>query len=89
MAEPLVGGAAKLARLATEAGHVGEPAILKVSRGFEAEYGIAARVERNLWLERDRWQPDYGGRPWTLWTANSWLRSPASDSALRWVAAQP
>lgn len=70
-------------------GHVGEPAMLKVSRDFEERYGIAARIERNLWLTRDRFQPDYAGRPWTLWTANAWLRSPASDHALRWVVAQP
>jgi lysozyme len=70
-------------------GHVGKPAILKVAPGFEARYGIAAKVERNLWLERDRFQPDYGGRPWTLWTANTYLRSPAAGGALRWVAAQP
>jgi lysozyme len=70
-------------------GHVGKPAILKVSPAFEARYAIAAKVERNLWLTRERFQPDYGGRPWTLWTANTHLRSPAADGALRWVAAQP
>lgn len=70
-------------------GHVGSPAILKVSPRFEERYGIAARVERNLWLSRDRFQPDYGGRPWTLWTATTYLRSPAAEGALRWVAAQP
>ena len=70
-------------------GHVGKPAILELAPGFEERYGIAAKVERNLWLARDRFQPDYGGRPWTLWTANTFLRSPAADGALRWVAAQP
>jgi lysozyme len=70
-------------------GHVGKPAILKLSRDFEDRYGIASKVERNLWLTRDRFQPDYGGRPWTLWTANAYLRSPATEGALRWVAAQP
>ena len=49
-------------------GHVGKPAVLKVAPGFEARYHIAGRIERNLWLERDWWQPDYAGRPWTLWT---------------------
>jgi lysozyme len=70
-------------------GHVGKSAILKLAPGFEERYGIAAKVERNLWLTRDRFQPDYGGRPWTLWTANTFLRSPAAEGALRWVAAQP
>jgi lysozyme len=70
-------------------GHVGKPAILQLAPGFEERYGIAAKVERNLWLARDRFQPDYGGRPWTLWTATTFLRSPAADGAVRWVVAQP
>jgi lysozyme len=70
-------------------GHVGKPAILALSPEFEERYAISARIERNLWLVRDRFQPDYGGRPWTLWTANSHLRSPAAESPLRWIAAQP
>ncbi len=70
-------------------GHVGKSAILKLSPAFEERYAISSRIERNLWLERDRFQPDYGGRPWTLWTANGHLRSPAAEGPLRWVAAQP
>ena len=70
-------------------GHVGKPAVLKVSKAFEEHYGIAARMERNLWLTRNRFQPDYGGRPWTLWTANASYRNEASDAAVRWVVLQP
>ncbi|WP_338241575.1 glycoside hydrolase family 25 protein [Aurantiacibacter hainanensis] len=70
-------------------GHAGQPVVLKISPAFEAEHAIAARVERNLWLERDFLQPDYAGRPWTLWTATSYLRGEASDGPLRWVVVQP
>ena len=63
--------------------------MLKLAPGFEERYHIAARIERNLWLERDWLQPDYAGRPWTLWTANSQLRTAASDLPLRWVVLQP
>ena len=70
-------------------GHVGRPAVLKIASEFEERYGIASRVERNLWVERDWVQPDYAGRPWTLWTANSALRTEASDGPLRWVVLQP
>ena len=70
-------------------GHVGKPAVLKLSPAFEERYHIAARIERNLWLERDWLQPDYAGRPWTLWTANSQLRTEAGDAPLRWVVLQP
>ncbi|MCB2075259.1 MAG: glycoside hydrolase family 25 protein [Novosphingobium sp.] len=69
--------------------HTGKPALLKVSERFEERYGIAARVDRNLWLVRDRFQPDYGGRPWTLWTANTSLANEADREPLRWVVVQP
>ena len=70
-------------------GHAGQPAVLLVSPKFEETYGIAARVERNLWLARDWFQPDYAGRPWTLWTANSQYRNEASEGPVRWVVLQP
>jgi lysozyme len=70
-------------------GHVGKPAVLKLAPAFEERYHVAARIERNLWLERDWLEPAYAGRPWTLWTANSRLRTAASDLPLRWVVLQP
>jgi lysozyme len=68
--------------------HTGKPALLKVSKRFEQRYRIAARIDRNLWLTRDRFQPDYAGRPWTLWTANGALDNDAGEP-LRWVVVQP
>lgn len=70
-------------------GHAGKPAVLKLAPAFEERYRVAARIERNLWLERDWFQPDYAGRPWTLWTANSALLTEAGDEPLRWVVLQP
>jgi lysozyme len=69
--------------------HTGKPALLKVTERFEDRYGIAARIDRNLWLVRNRFQPDYGGRPWTLWTANTRLANEADREPLRWVVVQP
>jgi lysozyme len=69
--------------------HTGKPAILKVKEPFEVRYNIAAAVDRNLWLVRDRFQPDYAGRPWTLWTANRSLDNEAGGEGLRWIVAQP
>lgn len=69
-------------------GHIGQPAVLLVSPEFEEEYGVANKIERNLWLERDWLQPDYAGRPWTLWTANSHYRNEASEEPVRWVVLQ-
>ena len=70
-------------------GHVGRPAVLKLSRAFEERYNLAPRLERNLWLARDWLQPDYAGRPWALWTANSSFRNEASEDPVRWVVVQP
>lgn len=69
--------------------HTGKPVILRVSRKFEEQYGIARLIERNLWLVRTGLEPDYAGRPWLLWTANAALRSEASSGTIRWVVVRP
>lgn len=69
--------------------HTGKAAILKISRGFERRYKIGARIDRNVWLEQVRFQPDYAGRPWALWTANDRLVTEALEGGVRWVVVQP
>lgn len=69
--------------------HAGKAVILKVSPGFESRYQVANKLDRNLWLVRDRLLPDYGGRPWTLWTANGALANEVAADGLRWVVVQP
>lgn len=69
--------------------HAGRPVILKVYPEFEDRYGLAARLDRNLWLVRTRFQPTYAGRPWVLWTANRALRSEAAEEPIRWVVVRP
>jgi len=69
--------------------HTGKPVILKLSEEFEERYGIAARIERDLWLVRDRFVPRYGGRPWLLWTANRARHTEASAEPVEWVVVQP
>jgi lysozyme len=66
--------------------HSGKPAILQVSKEFEDHYGLAARIERNLWVVGTWREPTYAGRPWLMWTANESLATEASDQPLRWVA---
>ncbi|WP_240957046.1 glycoside hydrolase family 25 protein [Pseudopontixanthobacter vadosimaris] len=68
--------------------HAGKPVLLKIDRDFEDTYGLAPRFERNLWLTRTRFPPEYAGRPWLLWTANEYFRSPAASGSLRWMVAQ-
>ena len=65
--------------------HTGKPTILKISGSFEKRYHLAAKIDRNLWLVRTRFQPGYAGRPWMLWTANRGLDTAASNEPLRWV----
>lgn len=69
--------------------HTGKPVILKLSWSFEHKYKVAHAIDRNLWLVRPRFEPDYGGRPWTMWTANPLLVTEADDRPLRWVVVQP
>ncbi|MDP3674936.1 MAG: glycoside hydrolase family 25 protein [Novosphingobium sp.] len=69
--------------------HSGKPAILKLSRGFEARYHVAAMIDRNLWVSSSYLAPGYAGRPWVMWTANTRMRSPAADGRLRWVVVRP
>ena len=69
--------------------HSGKPVILRISPAFESEYGLARQIERNLWLTRTRLEPEYAGRPWLLWTANTGLVSEASSGPIRWVVVRP
>ena len=68
--------------------HTGKPTILKISPDFEQRYHLATAIERNLWLVRGRFQPDYAGRPWTLWSANPMLKTAAASEPLNWVVVQ-
>ena len=68
--------------------HAGKPVILKLTARFEKRYHLAKTLNRNLWLVRDRFEPDYAGRPWTMWTANGQLQTEADDKPIRWVVVQ-
>jgi lysozyme len=68
--------------------HTGKAVILKLSRRFESRYHVASSIDRNLWLTGERFEPDYAGRPWMLWTANTHLVTDAGDEPLRWVVVQ-
>lgn len=69
--------------------HTGKAALLKITSRFEDRYHIARAVDRNLWLVSTRLEPSYGGRPWTLWTANAMLANEAGGEPLRWVVVRP
>ena len=68
--------------------HSGKRAILKLGPDFAARHGTAKRMERDLWLMRDRSRPDYAGRPWLLWPANRQLVSEASEEPIERAVVQ-
>lgn len=92
LCEPAVSDAAVESELMTFVNqiemHAGKPVILKLSAEFEARHATARSTARDLWLERDRARPDYAGRPWLLWSANSQLVSEASEEPIEWVVVQ-
>ncbi len=69
-------------------GHAGKPVILRLSAAFERRFRLAGSVDRDIWLESDRFRPDYAPRPWLLWSANSQLVSEASKEPIEWVVVQ-
>ena len=69
--------------------HTEAPVVLAPSEVFEDRYRPARRLERALWLDGDGSEPDYGGRPWTVWTANSTYASDAAETPLRWLVVRP
>lgn len=68
--------------------HAGKPAILKLSPAFQDRHRTATALARDLWLARDRARPDYAGRPWLLWSANSARVTEAGEEPVEWVVVQ-
>lgn len=68
--------------------HAGKKAILKLGEDFEEKHGTARSLDRDLWLIRDRVRPDYAGRPWLIWSANSQMVSEASEQPIEWAVVQ-
>lgn len=68
--------------------HAGRPVILKLSPAFQERHRTASTLARDLWLARDRARPDYAGRPWLLWSANSARVTEASEVPVEWVVVQ-
>lgn len=68
--------------------HSQKSVILRLGRDFEQQHKISRILERDLWLMRDRARPDYAGRPWLLWSANSQYVSEASEVPIEWMVVQ-
>ncbi len=69
--------------------HSGKAVILAPSAKFEETYGVSRRMDRNLWLTRSWFEPEYASRPHVMWTANRWYANEAAQPPLRWVVVRP
>src|SRR3546814_14185826 len=64
--------------------HMGKPALIRVSRDFDAAYNIGEGINRTLWLERNLLQPDYASRPWVMWTASNNHLTKGIEQPVEW-----
>jgi lysozyme len=69
--------------------HAGKPAVLRLSEEFEEHYGLAAGINRTLWLDRDFLEPDYAGHPWVMWTASAMRRLDGAEQPVEWIVVAP
>lgn len=65
--------------------HLGEHAVLRVSKRAEARYGIStATAPHLLWANSVFVEPTYLPRPWTIWQASSHRRISGVNGAVNW-----
>lgn len=69
--------------------HVGQRAVIRLSKPFEAQYRISAGIYRTLWLEGNFFKPDYAGRPWVMWTASDMRHLDGIDGPVEWDVVAP
>lgn len=80
----------EIARLMTMIeNHTGNPALLKVSRRFEAYYQLSAAIPRPIWAIGNFFPPDYGARRWRMWQANDRRRIDGVDQPVHWDVVAP
>jgi lysozyme len=66
----------------------GKPALLYLTAEFDDAYHVSQAIDRPLWLRRIYLEPDFGGRPWTLWQASNMRRLRGIDGRVDWNAAR-
>lgn len=69
--------------------HAGKPAVIKLGKEFEAMYDISSAINRNVWLSRNFFPPDYAARPFVMWTANDKRSVNGLKGDGLWVAVRP
>lgn len=69
--------------------HSGKPALIKISKRFEAAYQVTGAIPRTVWAMQDFFPPDYTARPWRMWQANDMRRIDGIDGPVRWNVVAP
>ncbi len=69
--------------------HAQSPALLYVTREFDAEYEVTSRVERSFWLPRRLFKPDFGAVPWVMWEASDIRIVDGVENPVRWNVVRP
>ncbi len=69
--------------------HTGQPALLRISRDFDAAYRVSEALRRPLWSAQNFFPPDYAARPWRLWQASDMRRMDGAAAPLHWDVVAP
>lgn len=70
--------------LAGVEGITGKPAVLRISKAFEARYRVGEAIPRKLWSVGAFFPPAYFDKPWTMWQASSFRRIEGVPGAVNW-----
>lgn len=69
--------------------HTGKPVLLKISKRFDAAYGVTAAIPRPVWAVQDFFPPDYPARRWRMWQASDMRRIDGVEGAVHWDVVAP
>jgi lysozyme len=69
--------------------HYRRPAILYLTREFDAGYDVSRRIPRRLWLRNLGFEPAWGARRWTIWQASSFRSLAGIRGRTDWNVARP
>lgn len=69
--------------------HTGKPLLIKVSKRFDATYGVTLAIPRPVWAMQDFFPPDYPARRWRMWQASDMRRIDGIDGPVHWDVVAP
>ena len=64
--------------------HTQRPAVLLVSRRFEAAYRVTEALDHPVWSAQNFLRPNYAARPWRMWRASDMRRIDGISGPVNW-----